>query len=231
MNDTTPEDYPLVSAIMLAGRHPIKDVLAAIACFRAQTYPYKELIIVNNAANQFDASALNIKAERGIFIVDTPYPFFAGMARNYGIAAANGKILAQFDADYWHAPGRLEAQIATLAEHEGHVAVLASTLSYSYVSGRASYNTNDRGAILGTMVFVRPQNIDYPNIDKQEEHGILDKFQKANLDVISLPAPTLACKLHLGGDVIKPANVGLSKQDFTLVKKILKDRRQFSSNG
>ncbi len=224
---TPSEEFPLVSAIMLAGRVQIPDVLAAIDCFKAQTYPYKELIIVNNARSQYDASALNIRAERDIFMVDTPQELFAGMARNYGISCANGKILAQFDADYWHAPNRLEAQVATLAQNEAHVAVLDSTLCYSFVSGRASYWTNDRKAILGTMVFVRPTGLDYPNADKQEELGLLDKFQQAELSVISMNVPELACKLRFTTTprATKAVNQGLTQPHLRLVRKIVKGHR------
>ncbi len=223
----TPEEFPLVSAIMLAGRTALSDILAAIACFQAQTYPHKELVIVNNAKNQFDAAALNIQAQRNVALIDTPYPFFAGMARNFGISAANGRILAQFDPDYWYAPHRLETQIAMLAKEEAAVVVLASTLQYSNVSGRASYQQNDRNAILGTMVFIRPQNLDYPNIDKQEELGLLQKFQDGGAKVVAMPTPELACKMcyTAGKRVLKPQNAGLTKAHYEMVKKLLRARR------
>jgi glycosyltransferase involved in cell wall biosynthesis len=224
---STPEEFPLVSAIMLAGRTALPDIITAIACFQAQTYPYKELVIVNNAKSQFDAAALNIQAQRNVALVDTPYPFFAGMARNFGISTANGRILAQFDPDYWYAPNRLESQIAMLASEEAAVVVLASTLQYSYVSGRASYQQNDRNAILGTMVFIRPQNLDYPNIDKQEELGLLQKFQDSGAKIVAMPAPELACKMcyTAGERAHKPVNTNLSKSHFEVVKKIVKVRR------
>lgn len=220
-------DVPLVSAIMLAGHTALPDILAAIDCFRQQTYPYKELIIVNNAKSQFDAASLNIQAQRDVAFVDTPMPFFAGMARNYGIATANGRILAQFDPDYWYAPNRLEAQIATLVQEEANVVVLASTLQYSFVSGRASYQQNDRNAVLGTMLYVRPNGIDYPNIDKQEELGLLEKFQQAEAKIVAVPNPELACKFcYTSGErVKKPQNAGLTKPHFEVVKRILKGRR------
>lgn len=223
--DTT-EEFPLVSAVMLAGRHTLPDILSAIECFQSQTYPYKELIIVNNAKSQFDAASLNIQAQQNVALIDTPYEFSAGMARNFGIATANGRILAQFDADYWYAPNRLEAQIALLANEGANVVMLASTLQYSFVSGRASYQQNDRNAILGTMLFVRPQNLDYPNIEKQEELGLLEKFQSAGAKIVAMPIPELACKLCLtsGDRQYKPVNAGLSKGHFDVVKKALKGR-------
>jgi len=219
-------DYPLVSCIMLAGRTSLQDVLSAIECFKAQTYPYKELVIVNNAKTQFEASELNLTAKREIFFIDTPHLLSAGMARNFGISAANGRILAQFDLDYWHAPNRLMAQVATLAENEAQVAMLTKTLMYSFVSGRATYNTNGRQAILGTMVFIRPNNIDYPNTDKHEEVGILEKMQKAEMKLLAMPQPDLCCKLCLTTkeQIAKPINIDVTEEHFALIKRIVKDR-------
>ena len=39
MNEQT--EYPLVSAIALAGREQLPDLIQCITCFKAQTYPYK----------------------------------------------------------------------------------------------------------------------------------------------------------------------------------------------
>ena len=232
MNDTpelnqTEDKYPLVSAIMLTGRVTLLDALMGIKCFQAQTYPYKDLIIVNNAKNQFAASELNIKADRDVFVIDTPQELSAGMARNFGIRAANGQILAQFDVDSYHHPKRLESQIATLAENEAHICVLSETLLYSYVSGRAFLNSNDKKAILGTMVFLRPTNIDYPDFTKHEEFEILDKMVKANMKPIAISKPELCCKFYFTTHerIEDPINHGLTKKQFQAVKKIVKDRR------
>lgn len=211
---------------MLAGRTSPPDILDAIDCFTAQTYPYKELVIVNNAKTQFDAAALNIQARRDVVLIDTPHELSAGMARNYGISTANGPILAQFDPDYWFAPNRLEAQVATLAQNEAAVSVLASTLQYSFLSGRASRQTNDRKAILGTMVFIRPKNIDYPNADKQEELGILEGFQNQEASIVSMDTPGLACKWIFTARERKWEPEGdLSREDLAVVRSALKGRR------
>jgi len=217
-------DYPLVSAIMLAGQSPIEDIQLSIECFKSQTYPYKELIIVNNANTHFEASELNIKAERNIFLIDTPSKYFAGMARNYGISTSNGKILAQFDPDYWYAPNRLEVQIANMAENEAHAIILTSTLSYSFISGLSGYNTNNANSILNTMVFLRPTNIDYDNVNKQEEYSLLNKMAQNNLKIISINMPEIACKLYTTkhGKIYTPINNGNTKEHYTIVKKAIK---------
>ena len=36
------EKYPLVSAIMLAGKTTPANIMAGVECFKSQNYPYKE---------------------------------------------------------------------------------------------------------------------------------------------------------------------------------------------
>jgi glycosyltransferase involved in cell wall biosynthesis len=198
---------------MLAGRTPITEVHAALECFRQQTYPYKELVLV-------------IDAERGVFIADTPTHYSAGMARNHGIAAANGQIVAQFDPDFWHAPNRVEAQVATLAESQAHVAVLTSCLSYSSLSGAARLYTNPAKAVLASMTFIRPQKLDYPDDDKHEEYEFFQRLTKAGMRGIAMESPettALMCKLYFGGDH-PPENAGLSAAHFRTVEKLVRER-------
>lgn len=190
------EQYPLISCISLAGEAPIADVKACIASFKAQTYPYKELIIINNCHSQFAASELNIHAQQNVFIIDTPIKLTAGMARNHGIAAANGRILAQFDCNYLHHPQRLESQIFGLVSNEAELCYLTSTLKYSLVSGRASRFKNAKSLILNSMLMIRSKGIDYPNVEKNEEKAFCEACLKSGKKVVTLESPSLMTKLN-----------------------------------
>ncbi len=223
------KEYPLVSAITLAGREQVPDLLRCIECFRAQTYPYKELIIINNAESQLAASDLNIKSEKDVFLLDTPTEMTAGMARAHGMSAANGQIIAQFDIDWWHAPNRLEVQIATLAQQNAHITVLSQCLSYSYISGRGSYYTNDRQAVLGTMVHIRQKEVNYPPAnDKDEEFSFLEALTGQGHRPISMPTPELCCKLYFTSEsrILEPINNDLSKTHLKIIQEMLKDRHE-----
>ncbi|MHA2428461.1 MAG: glycosyltransferase family 2 protein [Candidatus Hermodarchaeia archaeon] len=192
---TTAADFPLVSAICLAGRHSVEEIARCVECFKAQTYPYKELIIVNNAKTQLEASELNLEAQPNIFIVDTPMLLMAGIARNYGISAANGAVLTQFDANYWHHPKRIESQIATMANNNAHACMLVKCLQASYNSGIVRYLENDKNVIPQTLVCVRPKDLDYPPVESGEELGLLHKMNQAGMKIITMDLPTLACQL------------------------------------
>lgn len=221
------EGYPLVSAITIAGREQLPDLLQTIACFEAQTYPYKELIIVNNAASQFDASDLNIKAAKDIFLLDTSSEVTTGMARAQGMSAANGQIIAQFDINYWHDPERLSAQINTLAQQNANLSVLSECLYYSYVSGRAGYYTNEKQALLATMVHIRQKEVNYsPEYDKDEELAFLEALVEQGYRPVSMQMPELCCKFYFTNEarICEPVNNGLKDDHFKIVQKILKSR-------
>ena len=203
---------------MLAGESSLSQVIACVESYKSQTYPYKELIIINNSSSQYKASELAIHAQHNVFVLDTPIKLSAGMARNHGIAAANGRILAQFDSNYFHHPNRLESQVAALAESEAEVCYLTSTLKYSFVSGRATRNTNDKSVIPQSLVMIRSKGVDYPNEEKGEEKSLMTKLINQK-KVVSINAPMLMTKVCLGRSKI--IDNPLSYADLTHDEKIV----------
>lgn len=190
------EKYPLVSAIAIINDNTQLYTKPLIQSFISQSYPYKELILINNSQSQYKAANLEIDATPNVILYDTPTYVSAGMARNYGISIANGQIIAQYDIDMYHYPDRLQTQIAALAKNDCHISFLSKILSYSFCSGRASYHTNQQSLILNTMVYIRPHNIDYANVIKNEELSILEKLSQNNYKTIIIQQPNLACKMY-----------------------------------
>ncbi len=218
-------EYPLVSAMMLIRKSDVAELERAINCFEKQTYPYKELIIINNANTQFEASGVNIDARENVFLIDTPSKLPAGSARNYGILAANGQILAQFDADCWHDPHRLEDQIQEMAKNSAHICMLSKGLSFSYNSGAANNWENDWNYILNTMIYVRPSNIDYSPVDKGEEYSILTKMLKSGMIATHLNKPEYICKIVPSGEPKNEITLSsVSEQYKKVIENILMER-------
>ena len=211
-------EYPLISALMLAQKRDHKiNVPRAIEYFERQTYPYKELIIINNCDSQLEASGLSALAKPNIFYLDTPTKLSAGMAKNYGLSACNGQIIAQFDCDCFHAADRLMKQAIAMFKNSATVCVLTECYKYSYISGHASMQCNNQNAILSSMVYVRPNGIDYANIDKQEERSLMEKLIHSGYQAISLPMPELMVKL-----------VGEPTNDISINSSSLTDEQQIA---
>lgn len=199
--DVPNPELPLVSAIMLTGRMPQWQVQLAVNCFANQTYPNKELIIINNAESQLQASALDLvlpvlEGRAIAHIVDTEQLMSAGMCRNYGISAASGNILVQFDAHCWHSPYRIAEQLESLSKHESHMCMLTHALEYSYGSGLATYWSNRKRFLPNTMMTMRPKDDDYADVDKAEELSLLGKLIKSGYRPIALERPQLVCRMH-----------------------------------
>lgn len=235
-DDTQTEnlDIPLISAVMLIGKLPVEQVQLAINCFADQTYPNKELIIVNNASNQWQASALQltlpvdpISQQPIAHILDTEYKLTAGMSRNYGLSVAKGSIIIQFDADCWHSSHRIATQVTAMVEHQAQVCMLSRGLEYGY-NGYTTYWSNSKRILPNTMIFFKPQD-NYPNVEKSEELGLLNKLMQSGYKPIALDKPELVCKLHFTAyssttePVIYPDNL-LSKEHFQQVHEIVKLR-------
>lgn len=205
--------------MMLIGNTNQDIINRCIASFNNQTYPNKELIVINNAKTQLDAAAFNTK---DAIIIDTPTNMTAGMARNYGFKAANGAIIAQFDPEFiWH-KNRLKYQISALAKMQAHISMLSKVYAYSCLTGTIDYYANFRNAILNTMVFFRP-TVDYPDINKSEELGLLERMTNVGMKVISLDNPDMACKIY-GYDYprTKVKLTGVMGQHTSMIKNWLK---------
>lgn len=186
-------DYPLVSCISLVRKQSIAEVSKCIDCFQNQSYPYKELLLVNNADSQLEASNLIIEAQPNVFIADTPVKLTSGAARNYGISLANGTILAQFDPKTWHNPNRLKLQVATMAQHSAHASVLSKCLKYSHHSKELKTESNNLKAIPESVICVRPKGIDYPEYDRGESLEFLTRLNQAHMKMIAIDDSSLMC--------------------------------------
>lgn len=88
-------------------------VPAAIRCFLSQTWPHKELIILDDGA---DSVADLVPDDARIRYVREPKSPSLGAKRNRLCALARGDLIAHWDDDDWYAPDRLERQVAALRE-------------------------------------------------------------------------------------------------------------------
>jgi antitoxin (DNA-binding transcriptional repressor) of toxin-antitoxin stability system len=103
----------LVSCIM-----PTKNrrefIPRAIACFLAQTYPLKELVILDNGEPIAD---LVPKDDRIRYMrLNSMQP--TGQLRNFCCQMAKGEFIAHWDDDDWSHPLRLEEQVAAIGEKQ-----------------------------------------------------------------------------------------------------------------
>jgi len=112
-------DLPLISVIM-AAQNEEAYLEQAIAGIEAQTYPAWELIVVNDGSTDGtgDIAAAAARRSPRIRTMEIPPPGVGvAEARNRGMAAAAGDLIAVADADDVAHPRRLEWQVSFFEEH------------------------------------------------------------------------------------------------------------------
>lgn len=103
----------LVSCIMPT-RNRREWIARAIACFNAQTYANKELIVLDNGDSVEDL----IPKQDNIRYVRLPGTQATGQLRNICCTLSRGEFIAHWDDDDWSHPKRLEEQIAALGDQQ-----------------------------------------------------------------------------------------------------------------
>lgn len=100
----------LVSCV-LPTRNRAAFIPHAIRSYQSQTYPFRELVIVDNGT---DETASLIPDDPTIRYVRVTGPQTTGEMRNLCGQHAQGDIICHFDSDDWSAPERVADQVARL---------------------------------------------------------------------------------------------------------------------
>jgi glycosyltransferase involved in cell wall biosynthesis len=100
---------PMVSALMLTGKCPEREPMARVAvrCFLNQTWPNKQLVIINHGKYTLATGDPRIKEIK----VVKDENLTLGDMRNRSIDESDGEWLIQWDDDDWHHPARMEIQM------------------------------------------------------------------------------------------------------------------------
>lgn len=108
---------PLISCIMpTADRRAF--VPQALRCFSRQTYPNRELIVVDDGA---DGVSDLCKGVPNVRYTALHGKHSVGEKRNIACEQADGEFIAHWDDDDWHHPERLESQLSTLCGSTANV--------------------------------------------------------------------------------------------------------------
>ncbi|MCW9707362.1 glycosyltransferase family 2 protein [Fodinibius salsisoli] len=109
-------DQPKVSCLTVTAnrKHLMK---RAIQCFQNQTYPNKELVIIDDGEQDLDdlLSPLPSNQVKYVKLENTPDNTL-GKLRNRSLEEANGDFLVQWDDDDWYHPERISIQAQTLLD-------------------------------------------------------------------------------------------------------------------
>lgn len=191
-------ELPLISAISWTNGASAARLTRLVDEFKRQTYSNKELIILNTADDHWGVTEFNPRAEQDVFVMDLPNVTCGSVARNYGLSAANGPIIALFDPTHYHHPERLSSQIRAMASGSAHMCGLSACLAYSFTSGYGCVEENQAGIILESLMFQRPSGLDFGQHLAGELVYFFDQLCAAKYAAVTLAAKKLM--IHLTGD-------------------------------
>jgi glycosyltransferase involved in cell wall biosynthesis len=132
----TIEPLPKISCLMITASGRLDFAKRSIRCFVDQTYPNKELIVVNEGPvdyqHQLEAELSGLAA-RTIWLKGS---YTLGELRNISIYAASGDIICQWDDDDFCYPTRLFAQYSRMRRVNAAASFLTNQLHYYFHNSR-----------------------------------------------------------------------------------------------
>jgi glycosyltransferase involved in cell wall biosynthesis len=112
------------------------------ACYRDQTYPDKELVIVTDEAGPYVEFIRRLTADaRDVRVVALPERQPLGALRNRAVLASTGDVLCQWDDDDLCHPERLAVQYARMANERADAAFFVDQLQLFW-ENRIAYWTD-----------------------------------------------------------------------------------------
>jgi glycosyltransferase involved in cell wall biosynthesis len=173
-------------------------VWQSIRYFERQSYPVRELIILDDGAEDLSHQ---IPHDRRIRYVRLPRGQSIGAKRNLGCELAQGSIIAQWDDDDWYAPGRLGAQVAPLLSGEADISALTAGVFFDLPAWQFWSCTPELHQRLfvhdvhgGTLVYQRriwAQLARYPDASLGEDAAFLRRAIRLGARLCRLPNANL----------------------------------------
>jgi glycosyltransferase involved in cell wall biosynthesis len=121
---------PLVS-ILIPAYNSEKWISDALESAIAQTWPHKEIIVVNDGSKDRTAEVARRFSSKGVTVVSTENRG-AAAARNHALQLSQGDYIQWLDADDLLAPDKIERQLAALPEGDNKRVLLSSQWTFFY---------------------------------------------------------------------------------------------------
>ncbi|HEY1505996.1 MAG TPA: glycosyltransferase [Stellaceae bacterium] len=183
---------PLVSVII-----PALDASAtlgrALDSVATQSYPHWEAIVIDDGSSDATAALVERRGDPRCRVIRRVVRGGPSRARNDGIAAARGEVIALLDADDEWLPEKLARQVVALQEHPD-AALVVCDMDAVYEDGSAGFSVFTRQApsaspFIGTSATLAPR-------------ALLQKIGGFDADLAVGEDQDLFIRLALRGDVV-----------------------------
>lgn len=181
-----PDGGPLVSCLMVTQNRPHIGRIA-VECFRRQTWPNRELVIVDtSAASALTVWVRSLKDPRIRVVLLPGDTRSLGELRNVSAVEARGAYLAQWDDDDLHHPLRLETQLSVIAATDTSANMLLRATLWGPREGRLAFC--QVRPLEGSLVCARNAMPRYPSLARMEDTPAIRALEASHpVSYIDLP--------------------------------------------
>ena len=176
------DELPLISCLLVTAGGRFEYFRQSVACFKAQTYPNRELVIVNEGPKEYQEQiAEHVSDMSNVKLVFLDGFYTVGALRNISMAVCNGDIWVQWDDDDFNMPERLAVQHSFFSrDPDSKVCYLADQLHYYFPTrevywedwlAHGSGGAKKWGLIPGTCMSHRGLPIRYPSSGEHASAG------------------------------------------------------------
>ena len=125
---------PLISCLCVT-RNSFSLLSRAIGCFRKQTYPNKELVILCEDNNPSLSYIKQLESHKDIVLhIQPALPKLSlGELRNLSIQVSRGEYFCQWDDDDWYHPNRIQDQYSCIMNSEASGCYLDQRIIYDSI--------------------------------------------------------------------------------------------------
>lgn len=179
---------PLVSCLMVS-RGRVAMALVAVECFLRQTYPERELVLVDDDPDdglERALAGLDCSRIRHVRLPDQGLPL--GALRNISLEQARGDYVCQWDDDDLHDPARLEMQLRALRQSDGQACVLVRWLAWWPRQQRLALSNTRHWE--GSLLCERSLMPRYPELRRGEDTAVMQRLLES-VRVVRLDLPRL----------------------------------------
>lgn len=179
---------PRISCLMVTANR-VAIARRSIRCFAAQSWPNRELVIVDDGEQDYAPLIAHLPPGRARIVKLPRDPETTlGHLRNRSLAEAGGELIAQWDDDDWYHPDRLSVQAAALQGGAGACLLRATLMhldapewfDHPYVGGL-------KPGVPGSIVHRADARLHYPETRRSEDTVFLDQWPREQIAIVDRP--------------------------------------------
>ena len=129
-------NIPKISCLLVTANGRIEYFKKSVQCFLSQTYPNKELLIINEGPREYQEEISEYISQFDNADIRTEFlngEYTLGALRNISIGLADGDLFCQWDDDDFNAPQRLATQYSFMFHNpDVQVCYLSDQLHYYF---------------------------------------------------------------------------------------------------